>query len=263
MIAISTFFLLYVFVLVRPRKRDLNTEKLLVDYAHRGLHSETVPENSLEAFSLAVKNGYGIELDVQLSGDGEVMVFHDDTLERLTGVSGKFSDYTAKELHEMKLLSTNEHIPYLSEVLEAVDGKVPLLIELKGTNLNTSLCEKTAHVLNGYKGDYCIESFNPFLVRKMKKFLPNVFYGQLYSNLCQDAESYNPILLILSWMVLNFISRPDFIAYNQVHRNSFPVKITTTFYKAEKFVWTIRTEQEMTEAKSCGECLIFETKGIQ
>jgi glycerophosphoryl diester phosphodiesterase len=249
---------LYLFLLVRPKKRKNGVEKFLTDYAHRGLHGGEIPENSLSAFKKAIDEGVGIELDVQLSKDGVVMVFHDYTLKRMTGVEKLLSDLDFSELSKLTLLKTEEKIPTLEEVLSLVDGKVPLLVELKGENLDSSLCGKTAEVLKNYKGDFCIESFNPLLIKKMKSFLPDAFYGQLYTNVCRDKKKYSPLNIILSLMALNVVSRPDFIAYNKLDRNSFPVKLTTKFYKAYNFVWTTKTKEEFDTAKALGECPIFE-----
>lgn len=254
---IAVLFLLYVLVLVRPRKRKVDKTGLITDYAHRGLHSETVPENSLKAFQNAVENGYGIELDVQLSKDGEVMVFHDYTLDRMTERKGKLCDLTASELKTVSLKNTDQTIPTLSEVLTLVDGKIPILIELKGEDFDTRLCENVADRLKGYNGKYCIESFNPLLIKKMKKFLPKVFYGQLYTNVCRD-HGVNLINLLLTCMALNVISRPDFIAYNKLDRSSLPVKITTCLFKAPRFVWTVKTPEEHEKAHSSNENAIFE-----
>lgn len=254
---IAVLFLLYVLVLVRPRKRKVDKTGLITDYAHRGLHSETVPENSLKAFQNAVENGYGIELDVQLSKNGEVMVFHDYTLDRMTERKGKLCDLTASELKTVSLKNTDQTIPTLSEVLTLVDGKIPILIELKGESLDTRLCENVADRLKDYNGKYCIESFNPLLIKKMKKFLPNIFYGQLYTNVCRD-HGVNLINLLLTCMALNVISRPDFIAYNKLDRSSLPVKITTCLFKAPRFVWTVKTPEEHEKAHSSNENAIFE-----
>lgn len=257
LLVISLLFLVYVFVLVRPRKRDVITDGLLTDYAHRGLHSETVPENSLKAFQNAVDNGYGIELDVQLSKDGEVMVFHDYTLIRMTGVEKKLNELTKDELKTLSLKNTTETIPTFDDVLTLVDGKIPILIELKGEDLDTRLCEKVADRLRQYNGKYCIESFNPLLIKKMKKFLPKVFYGQLYTNVCRE-HGVNLINLLLTCMALNVISRPDFIAYNKLDRDSFPVILATKLYKAPRFVWTVKTPEEHGKAHSSNENAIFE-----
>ncbi len=249
---------LYLLLLVRPKKRKKDVEQYLTEYAHRGLHGNGVPENSLSAFKKAVDEGAGIELDVQLSKDGIVMVFHDYSLERMTGVEKLLSDLDSSELSKLSLLGTDEKIPTLEEALSLVDGKVPLLVELKGENLDSSLCGKVAEILKSYKGSYCIESFNPLLIKKMRSFLPDVFYGQLYTNVCRDKKKYSPLNIILSLMALNVVSRPDFIAYNKMDRNSFPVKIITKFYKAYSFVWTTKTKEEFDTAKTLGEFPIFE-----
>ncbi|MBR6381045.1 MAG: glycerophosphodiester phosphodiesterase, partial [Lachnospiraceae bacterium] len=115
------------------------------NFAHRGLFlkDQSVPENSLEAFRRAVAGGYGMELDVQLSKDGQVVVFHDDTLERVCGVKKRVDALTFAELRELRLYSTEEQIPLFSEVLETVGGKTPLIVELKNGPRNRELCEKT------------------------------------------------------------------------------------------------------------------------
>jgi len=140
-------------------------------FAHRGLHTEdkSVPENSLEAFRLAGRAGYGVELDVQLTKDGQVVVFHDDTLDRVCGVPGKLSDKSYDELKLLSLCGTNQRIPLLTEVLEVYQGRGPLLVELKTGSRNRELCEKTYAILSDYPGEVCIESFNPMIVRWFKK----------------------------------------------------------------------------------------------
>ena len=256
--ALVILVLLYLLVFVRPKGKKPKNPKLLCDYAHRGLHGKDVPENSLLAFSLACQHGYGIELDVQLSSDGEVMVFHDYTLLRMTGRKGKLSDTAAKELQALSLGGTDQTIPTFSEVLSLVDGKVPLLVELKGESLNTSLCQKVAEQLLKYNGDYCIESFNPLLIKTIKRYLPHAYTGQLYTNVCRDKKKRSLLHLALTAMAFNFIARPDFIAYNKKDRHSLPVKLATRFYKAPKFVWTLKTEDEIALAHSLGELPIFE-----
>lgn len=251
--------LLYALVFVRPKKHKGFSKELLCDYAHRGLHNSDIPENSLAAFKRAVEEGYGIELDVQLSKDGMVMVFHDYTLNRMTGVDQKLCELTAEELQRLKLKETNETIPSFSQVLDLVDGKVPLLIELKGESFDTDLCERVAPILREYKGEYCIESFNPLLIKSIKKYLPEAFCGQLYTNVCRDKKKYSFLNIILTFMAFNFIAKPNFISYNQKDRSSVPVILTTMFYKAPKFVWTVKTQNDMEKAKETQECAIFET----
>ena len=250
--------LIYLFVLIPLRRKRPFDKNLLRDYAHRGLHGNGVVENSLEAFKLAVNNNFGIELDVQLSKDGEVVVFHDGTLNRMTGVDKNVIDLTLAELKELNLLNSNQKIPTFKEVLALVDGKVPLLVEIKGDTFDTSVCPKVAEVLKEYKGDYLIESFNPFILREMKKYLPNALYGQLYYNRCLDKKKYNFLNVTYTGMMLNVISRPDFLSYDKHTRNSFIVKLTTKLYKRPQFVWTPKGQDEIDYAKSLGEYPIFE-----
>lgn len=257
---IALLILLYLLWFIRPRAKKTTNEKLLCNYAHRGLHGKNIPENSIAAFELACQKGYGIELDVQLSKDGTVMVFHDYTLNRMTGMDGKVCETEAKDLTKLKLKNTDQTIPTFEQVLSAVNGRVPLLVELKGENLNTALCEKVAVILKEYKGDYCIESFNPLLLRAMRKQLPNAFYGQLYTNVCKDKKKYSPLNILLSLMFFNFLAKPDFIAYKYKYRNSLPVKLTTKCYKATRFSWTIKSEEEMKNAQENNECAIFEVE---
>ena len=130
--------------------------------AHRGLwRSGGAPENSLAAFEAACKAGFGIELDVRLSADGEAMVFHDDTLERLTASAGMVEEQTADELQALRLLGSCEMIPTLEEVLTLIDGRAPLLVELKTPAGQEGLLERrVAEVLSGYAGPVAVLSFN-------------------------------------------------------------------------------------------------------
>ena len=250
--------LVYLLVIIRPHAKAPEDKALLIDYAHRGLHGNGVPENSLEAFELACQSGYGIELDVHLSKDGEVVVFHDYTLNRMTGVDGKVCELDAAELCELKLGGTEQRIPAFAEVLKLVDGRTPILVELKGENTDTSLCPKVAELLADYKGSYCLESFNPFLIGKMKKLMPTSYRGLLYTNAIKDKKKLTPTNLVVTVMGLNFIGKPNFIAYGEDVRRSLPVRITTKMYKAPKFVWTVKSRESFDLAHTLGEIPIFE-----
>lgn len=252
--------LLYFLVFVRPKAKKPDNPKLLCSYAHRGLWGSEIPENSLSAFENACDHGYGIELDVQLSKDGEVMVFHDYTLVRMTGEDKNLADLTSKELKQLNLKDTQQKIPTFDEVLKLIKGKVPLLIELKGENFDSSLCPKVAEILKEYDGAYCIESFNPLLIKNMRKYLPNAYYGQLYTNVCKDKKKYSILNILLSLMAFNFLAKPNFIAYNKNNRKSLAVKLTTRCYKAPKFIWTAKGEDEINTATDLGEYPIFEQK---
>lgn len=185
--------------------------------AHRGLHSrdKAVPENSLEAFRLAAEAGYGIELDVQLSKDGQVVVFHDNTLDRVCGVPGRVDERTFEELQTLRLCDTGERIPLFSQVLEVIRGRGPLIVELKSGRRNRELCEKTYALLESYRGEVCVESFNPFIVFWFRLHGRDLLRGQLAA----PAEEYvkdgysRSVGFVLSRTLLNFLARPHFIAY--------------------------------------------------
>lgn len=209
--------------------------------AHRGLHScgdGVVPENSLAAFRAACEEGYGIELDVQLSADGQVVVFHDDGLKRVCGVDAPVCSKTLEELKALPLLGSEERIPLFSEVLETVAGRAPLIVELKNGKRNDELCEKTLALLKEYTGDFCIESFSPSIVRWFREHAPQIVRGQLA---CQ-AKDYGADSQIgpffLSHCLLNVLSRPHFIAYD-LKEKPWTVRFAELL-GAKKVCWTSR-----------------------
>ena len=130
-------------------------------YAHRGLHGADRAENSLEAFQAASAAGYGVELDVRLSADGVVVIFHDDTLMRACGQAKGVEELSLSELKGLRLFGTRCRIPTLAQALEAMEGHCPLIVEIKPGARLKELCEKTAQLLEGYPGPCCVESFDP------------------------------------------------------------------------------------------------------
>lgn len=192
-----------------------------LNFAHRGLHdiSTGIPENSLAAFRAAKEVGYGSEFDVQLSKDGQVVVFHDDTLDRVCSVHGNVCDFDYSELKEMSLLGTDEHMPLFTEVLDLFAGAVPLIVELKAGKRNNELCRKTYDILKTYEGVFCVESFHPFIVKWFRDNAPEVFRGQL----AQPVNEYPDTMSKFSaWAMgecrLSFLNKPDFIAYHNTYR---------------------------------------------
>ena len=193
-----------------------------VNFAHRGLHArdKSVPENSMEAFRRAARAGYGIELDVQFSKDGQVVVFHYDTLQRVCGVDARVDELTYAELSQLRLCDTDATMPLFSDVLATVRGRVPLLVELKNGRRNRELCEKTYAMLENYRGEVCVESFNPFIVAWFRFHARDLLRGQL-SMLPGEyrKENYNGLLsFLLGNTFFNFAARPQFIAYKIGYR---------------------------------------------
>ena len=209
-----------------------------MNFAHRGLHTRdcSVPENSLEAFGLAAKAGYGIELDVQLTKDGQVVVFHDDTLDRVCGVHARVDEKTLEELRSLRLCGTEHSIPLFSEVLAAVRGRSPLIVELKTGHKNRELCEKTHRLLERYRGDVCVESFNPFIVAWFRLHAKDIVRGQLAMPSKHYDEQSRLEAFLLSRTMLNFIARPQFIAYRIGRRP--PAERLAELMGAMRVAWT-------------------------
>ena len=147
------------------------------NFAHRGLYTEdqSVPENSLAAFAAAAEKGYGVELDVHMTADGQIVVFHDDTLLRLCGEDRVIEEMTWEELSHYRLAGTEERIPLLSEAFDTMGG-LPVVLELKRRHdhLGPRLCEKTLELIRNYPGPVCVQSFDPTLVRWFKKHAPDL-----------------------------------------------------------------------------------------
>ena len=256
---VLALFALWLF-LIAPRARKKEIAPFLRPYAHRGLWGGEIPENSLAAFRHAAEHGFAIELDVQLSSDGEVMVFHDYTLDRVCGVAGKVADRTAAELCKMPLNGIeNECIPTFKQVLEAVDGRVPLLIELKGESGNTDLVPAVLKCFADYKGRWCMETFNPLILRAVKKQAPMVVRGLLSTDLIKEKRKGSKLLnFILSALWLTFLCRPAFHAWDQKYPNRLALRVGTRWFGAASFVYTVRDEAEYEMYMKSGIYPIFE-----
>ena len=211
-----------------------------VNYAHRGLHTrdKSVPENSLPAFQTAAREGYGIELDVQLSKDGQVVVFHDDTLDRVCGVHARVDELSWIQLSSLRLCGTGERIPLFSEVLQSIQGCEALIVELKNGSRNRELCEKTYALLTDYHGNVCIESFNPLIVAWFRFHAPDLVRGQLATTMKDYTEDgiNGPKAFLLHNTLMNFLARPQFIAYRIGHRP--PLVHLSTLLGALNIGWT-------------------------
>lgn len=223
-------------------------------FAHRGLHStdKLIPENSMPAFTAAIDSYYGIELDVQLSRDGKVVVFHDDDLLRMCGDRAKVDSLPYDELRTFHLLATTQRIPLLQDVLDLVDQRVSLIIELKTCANYKLLCQNTWNVLHTYDGDFCIQSFDPRIVRWFWRHVPGVLRGQLAA---RPTVLNSGIGGVVGLGFAGFIGRPQFIAY-QVGPIPLPTRIAQQF--AMKVSWTIRPEHNFSHLQMETDAIIFE-----
>ncbi len=229
-------------------------------YAHRGFHNEERTENSMAAFRAAVERGFGAELDVHLMKDGNLAVIHDSSLKRTAGADVCVEDLTREELSSYTL-NNGESIPLLEEVLELFCGKTPLIVELKAERGNhDALSAAVAKRLDAYEGDFCIESFDPRVVRWFRKNRPDICRGQLSYNFLKNKKTklsfWKKFLLSKLW--INCMGYPDFVAYGFFDRKDVALRFCRDVQKARIVYWTIRNQKGMDEAIRLGGICIFE-----
>jgi len=230
-------------------------------YAHRGLHGNGIPENSMAAFRKALEGGYGIELDAHLLKDGNMAVVHDSSLLRTTGKDVLIEDLTAEDLKDYPLEGTSETIPLLTQVLELYAGKAPIILELKSAKGNHAALTQTAcELMENYDGVYCVESFDPRCVAWARKNKPHILRGQLSENYFRSTKSKLPIYLklVLSNHLLNFLTQPDFIACRYSDRNLWTTRLCRKLWGLESVTWTVQSQEELDAAEKEGWISIFE-----
>lgn len=261
LLLLAILVIAYLF-LIAPRMtgRPDVSHLLGVDYAHRGLHDNKsdAPENSLAAIKKAVENGYGIEFDVQLTRDRIPVVFHDESLKRVCGKEGNVRDYTFEELQQFPLLASNERIPLLSDVLSAVNGRVPLIIEIKIHENAAEVCSKADELIAAYKGPYCIESFDPRAVAWYKKNRPQVIRGQLSANFNTPNRREKSTEKLVHYLLTNVIARPDFIAYDHHSKGNISRVLCRKVFRALSVAWTLKSQKELDASKKDFDLFIFE-----
>lgn len=260
-LVVILLIVLLFFYLVAPGKRRDTGRFERKAFAHRGLFDNKggIPENSLAAFRRARAHGYGVELDVQLSKDGQVVVFHDDTLNRVCGVEGHLYEKDYRELRQIPLLGTDERIPLFSEVLAALDG-MPVICEIKVPEGQDAaeICAKAAPFIDGYKGDICIESFNPKAVQWFKKNRPQMVRGQLTMNFMKEPCGLGLLARIgMSNLFVNVLGRPDFIAYGDYTGDTLGFAACRLFHPMLA-AWTITSQEQQDKLKNRYHTVIFE-----
>ncbi|MDD6033483.1 MAG: glycerophosphodiester phosphodiesterase family protein [Oscillospiraceae bacterium] len=231
------------------------------DYAHRGLYKkdQTIPENTLAAYEAAAEQGYGIELDVRLTRDGEMVLHHDDSLKRLCGDDRLISQCDLAELADIRVGSSEQKLPTFAEALRLVSGRVPLIVELKTVQGNADeLCPRVAGLLDQYGGPYTIESFDPQAVRWFKKNRPDVVRGLLVSPRWSFHGKSLPGLLATRLLLDNAAVRPDFIAYDVAGRRNPALRLTKQMFGTREVSWTVRTQEQYDALRKEGVTPIFE-----
>ena len=231
-------------------------------YAHRGYHDKpAIPENSMAAFRRAIKFGLPTEIDVHLIADGSLVVFHDDDLERETGVKGIIEDYDLSNLRKLRLEGTDEVIPTFDEVLDLYeDTGLALLIELKVNRGNyRELSRAVAKRLDSYKGPFAVQSFDPRVLVEFKKIRPDVVRGQLAKDFRKSTEGLPFYQIpILTDLMFNALSKPDFISYKFRDRDNRALRRSVDKKGTPEASWTIRTAKAFRAAERAGCIPIFE-----
>lgn len=229
-------------------------------YAHRGLHNAVFPENSMGAFRQAVEAGYGFELDVHLLADGQLAVIHDSSLKRTAGADKKIEQLTAAELTDYRLQGTEETIPLFADVLKMVDGRVPLIVEIKTDGRNTdAVTEATCRMLQDYQGLYCVESFDPRSIAYIRKHYPDFVRGQLAHNSLREKTPVPfSLRFLLTYQLMNCFVVPDFIAYRYTDRKTLSNFLCRKLWRIQGVSWTLTDMGQYETAVKEGWIPIFE-----
>ncbi len=225
--------------------------------AHRGLfNNKDIPENSLPAFVKAAENNFGIEMDVQASSDGVLMVFHDDTLDRMTGVHGRLCDFSFQQLRELRLLDTDCQIPTFEEFLQAANG-ANLIVEIKTHKKIGETEQKVVDALKTYKGNYCVESFNPFIIRWFKVHAPQIIRGTLSCSY-EGAKFSKFKTWLLAQLKLCKWNGSQFIAYDATTLTQN--KAVAKWSKRVPIIcWTVKSQQQYEQLHNHFDNMIFDS----
>lgn len=230
--------------------------------AHRGLHDvdHGIVENTASAFTAAIARGYAIECDLQLTRDGEAVVFHDEHLGRLTGASGMVKDQTAAQVKALDIRHSRDHVQTLAELLDQVEGQVPLVIELKSHwDGDQRLAARAIEVLKGYPGPFCLMSYDPDLIDAVRRISPGTIRGIVAD---RAFDSYYDALPLRRQMELRTFShvsrtRPDFVSF---YLDDLPWAPVTAMRAGGTPVisWTIRSPQQAMTARRKSDQITFE-----
>ena len=223
--------------------------------AHRGFHNEDIPENSLAAFKNAVAHGYAIELDVQMLSDGTIVVFHDESLSRMTGSDGYLKFLTKSDLPMLNLAGSKETIPTLEQTLQTIAGAAPIIIEVKNTSKVGELEQRVIDILKGYKGEVAVASFNPFVLSYFKKHAPNILRGQLAGYFKNTKLKFHTKFVLKRMLLTKKVAEADFIMYEA---KTLPNIYVHKFKKLPLLAWTVKSEEEYLKVVKYCDNVIFE-----
>ncbi len=240
-----------------PLARPLPAWLTSAPFAHRGLHGPGAPETTLAAFERAIAAGYAIELDVQMLGDGELVVFHDNDLARAAGSARALIDEDRHSIRQYHLFETSERIPTLADVLALAAGRVPLLVEIKNRPLRPGIESAVYAQLTRYAGPFAVQSFQPLTVAWFRRHAPAMIRGQLagalrYPGISRVERLASRYLCTIAW------SWPDFVNYELAALPNAWAQWITRSAAMPLLCWTVRSEEELQKATSLGLNYVFE-----
>ncbi len=230
--------------------------------AHRGLHdiSHAIVENTASAFGAAIGKGYAIECDLQLTADGEAVVFHDEHLDRLTEASGMVKDLTTAQMKALTIRHSTDHVQTLAELLAQVQGQVPLIIEIKSHwDGDERLAARALAVLKVYQGPYCLMSFDPDVIDAVRRLSPGTIRGIVAERAFDSYYDSLPLRMQMELRTFSHVSRtrPDFVSFLQ---DDLPWAPVTAMRAGGKPVisWTIRSPEQAWTARRKSDQITFE-----
>lgn len=229
-----------------------------VPIAHRGLHDETRPENSLAAIDAALGQGFPIEIDVQTSADGRAVVFHDWNLQRLTGRDARVKFTNAADIAKLRLAGGSEPVPFLEDVLDLVNGRQPLIIEIKNRKRPCALEPEVSRILRAYRGPVAVHSFNPFSLGWFRRNHPGLCRGQISCSFdTDDMAGWKK--LILAHYGMNWMSRPHFISHHWKQLPAIVPILLRHLMRMPLLTWTVRNQKEQASALQYADNVFFES----
>jgi len=242
--------------------RDLNWLKRPI--AHRGLHDagKGVIENTATAFAQALEAGYAIETDLRASGDGEAMVFHDATLDRLTKKTGDVAAHSARELQRISYAQNTDRIQTLAKLLEQVAGAVPLVMEIKTTwTHHGPLEQRIAALLMDYAGPAAVMSFDPLSMAAFAAAAPQIARGLVAEDF-HDLKQWSHLTagqrFSMRHLLSSTVARPQFIAYDINALPALAPQVARRLFGCPLLTWTVRTPEQKSKAERYADAIIFE-----
>ncbi len=266
-VAIAGIILIILYILAIKPNDDEERRKGLKPLeerpvAHRGIFDNKgdAPENSMLAYKRAVEYNVPFECDVHLTKDGKLAMLHDPTLKRMCGLDIPMNQLTYEEICQYKLKDSEQRIPLLDDVLAMVDGQVPIVLEIKPHGNHKETVKKVAERMDAYKGFWVLESFHPGILRWFYKNRPEILRGQLATDMFKNHLGGNLFeKLIVTSLVTNFLTKPDFISYNYKYRRNISYRLCRKLYRCGNAGWTFRSRKALRKFGKRFDTIIFDS----